>query len=75
MHQPMEQILSGLPLSDGVKEALLGEMNQYRKCLDYISACERASWEEEKSIFSRLEADRFMELYCEALDWARQLSY
>ena len=75
MHQPMEQILSGLPLSDGVKEALLGKKNRYRECLDYVSSCERAAWGEDTSVFSQLEADRFMELYCDALSWARQLSY
>ncbi len=76
MHQPMEQILKGLPLSNEVKAALMGEPNKYKKCLDYVTSCETAAWDTEgfdaKAI---LDSKKFMSLYHEALAWTKQLNY
>ncbi|MGI6732750.1 MAG: EAL and HDOD domain-containing protein [Anaerovoracaceae bacterium] len=76
MHQPMHQILEGLPLPDEVKEALLGKPNKCRECLDYVIACETAPWSDRGIDPSAIiDAKTFMILYLKALDWAQQLNY
>lgn len=76
MHQPMEQILKGLPLSNEVKEALIGESNKYRRCLDYVTGCETASWDgEDFDKTALLDSKKFMRLYHEALEWTSQINY
>lgn len=76
MHQPMEQILKGLPLTNEVKAALMGESNKYRKCLDYVTSCETATWDSENFDENAiLDSKKFMGLYHEALAWTKQLNY
>ena len=41
----MGEILSGLPISDKIKRALLGEDNEYRKLLDFVAASEQMNWD------------------------------
>jgi c-di-GMP-related signal transduction protein len=76
MYQPMEQILNGLPLSGEVKQALMGQPNKYKRCLDYVTCCETASWDGEKfDDATLLDSKKFMTLYFEALEWTKQLNY
>jgi c-di-GMP-related signal transduction protein len=44
LNKPMQQILSGLPISEGVQRALLGEHNAFRALLDCVIAGETANW-------------------------------
>ncbi len=76
MNQPMEQILEGLPLTSGVKGALLGVKNSYRNCLNYVIACETATWDSiDTNSTVAMDSKKFMRLYYEALEWTRQLNY
>ncbi len=74
MNRPMKEILDELPFSDEVKQALLGEQNNYRECLDYVIACEEGPWTDAASNSPiALDGKTYMNLYREALDWAWQL--
>lgn len=75
MNKPMEEALKDLPLADKVKQALLGEKNEYRECLNFVTSCERVTGDYKKSrISSLIDSKRFMELYIEALDWAKKVN-
>ena len=77
MNQPMEKVLEGLPFSNDVKQALLGEDNALRQLLDSVIKCESANWNEAITAFplNKLESNRFMELYMDSLKWAKSLNY
>ena len=77
MNQPMDKLLEGLPFSNDVKQALLGEENALRQLLNSIINCESANWNEAVSVhpLNMLGATRFMELYMESLKWAKKLNY
>jgi len=77
LNRPMEDILTELPLSDGVKDALLGADNDMRQMLDYLLAFEKAEWSkvERLSAAYGIGMGRFMELYVDALKWANTLDY
>jgi len=73
--QNMSQILSELPFSDTVRDALLGKKNQVRMILDALIAYELGEWDTCNSLLSDFEinGERFMELYLETLDWQQAL--
>lgn len=77
LNRPMEAILKGLPISDKTKWALLAEDNEYRRILNCVIAREQGIWEEldEQSPVKCVGVKRFMELYLEALRWAKRLEY
>lgn len=69
---PMAQALEGVPVSDDVRAALLGERNGARDVLDMVLAYERGDW-------ARVDGDaralglptqRLPGLYAEAVEWA-----
>lgn len=72
LNSPMEQILENLPLSLNVKNALLGIDNEQRKLLALVISWEKADWEK---INEYTPANKFMDLYIEALKWAKKLNY
>ncbi|KPU44635.1 EAL domain protein [Oxobacter pfennigii] len=69
----MEQVLKGLPLSINVKNALLGIDNEQRKLLNFIMNLENAHWEKAAAQYPM--TNKFMELYLEALKWAKKLNH
>jgi EAL and modified HD-GYP domain-containing signal transduction protein len=71
MNKPMDQVLEGLPLSRNVKEALLGEENELKRLLDFIINCEKANWLENQYPLNIIGANKFMNLYSDALKWAK----
>lgn len=77
LNKPMAQIVDTLPFSDDVKQALLGNDNEYRRLLECVAASESAEWAgpENQYPVNRIGLSRFMELYLESLKWAKRLNY
>jgi len=77
MNKPMDKLLSSLPFHDDIKQALLGEENEYRGVLDCVIASETAKLDIPKKQYpiNKIGAKRFIELYIEALRWAKKLNY
>jgi EAL and modified HD-GYP domain-containing signal transduction protein len=77
LDKPMKQILESLPLSEEVKQALLGGENEYSKVLDFVKASESASWNPQDNQQFQLDisTETYMRLYMEALKWAKKLNY
>ncbi|MDX9873134.1 MAG: HDOD domain-containing protein, partial [Clostridia bacterium] len=73
LNSPMEQVLKGLPLSLNVKNALLGIENKQRKLLNLVISWEKADWQEMEAQYPL--SHQFMDLYIEALKWAKKLNY
>ncbi|HBR02738.1 MAG TPA: diguanylate phosphodiesterase [Ruminiclostridium sp.] len=73
LNSPMQQILKGLPLPINVKNALLGIDNEQRKLLKFVINWEKAHWEKAEDQYPM--TSKFMELYMEALKWAKKLNY
>ncbi len=73
MDQDMETILTDLPLSDNVKQALLGEQTKLRECLDITLLYERLEFDEAMAKLAKMGIDlrRFTEIYIEGLEWQR----
>ena len=74
--QPLPLALEGLPLSSGVRDALLGGSNLARRVLDAVIAYERGSWDEvtESARGLGLPPTIFSAAYTDALGWADELS-
>ncbi|HWQ71732.1 MAG TPA: HDOD domain-containing protein [Desulfitobacteriaceae bacterium] len=73
LNSPMEQVLKGLPLAVNVKNALLGSDNEQRRLLNFVMCWEKARWEEAADHYPM--TNKFMNLYIEALKWAKKLNY
>jgi c-di-GMP-related signal transduction protein len=75
MERPMEQVLSNLPVSDAVREALLGRANAMRSVLECVMAFERGGWAEAIELAARLgiEEDALSSSYYQALIWVNQV--
>lgn len=71
----MERILPELPLSQEVKEALLGSDNIFRKILNLIGAYEQADWERffEYTTEFKLDDAEMPEIYRQAVEWADEV--
>lgn len=76
MNTSMDKALIGLPLSQEVREALLGQKNRLRWYLDTVLALEQAKWEQlsKSSDYPQLPAEKYMTLYLEAIKWQRTLT-
>jgi len=74
--QPMATAVTELPLSDNVRQALLGESNKARSILDAVIAHERGEWDEATRIATELSVphDALPAAYADSLKWARELS-
>ncbi|MGE4548096.1 MAG: EAL and HDOD domain-containing protein [Intestinibacillus sp.] len=77
LNRSMGEILAGLPLTEEVKEALLGAENDLKEMLDLIISFEKAEWDtlQQSALLNAISADRFMYLYVNAVKWASQLKY
>lgn len=73
LNSQMERVLKGLPISVNVKNALLGFDNAQRRLLNFVMNWEKAHWEKAEDQFPM--PNRFMNLYIEALKWAKKLNY
>lgn len=72
---PMEGILSELPLSDEIKNALNGGSNQFRDILDTVIAYEKGDWERWAIHLSKLDIGQqeFPEIYASTVDWVNKI--
>ena len=74
--QPMETAVAELPLSDTVRQALLGETNSARHILDAVISHERGEWAEAAQITTLLSLppEVLPNAYADSLKWARELT-
>ena len=76
LDRPMEEIVTSLPLSGAVRDALLGQHNTARAVLDAVVAYEHGDWD---AIDSALGANagarsELASAYRDSLPWACELS-
>ncbi len=70
----MTDIVSEIPFSASIKQALLGDGQQISQTLEQIIDYEQANWEKlENKGFFNIEKERFMQLYIQALKFAMEL--
>ena len=69
LNRDMESVISGLPLSDIVKDALLGQDNSIKEYLDCIIVHEKADWDTLEQMYpiNVIGVKRYMSLYLETL--------
>ena len=72
--QPLADLLSGMPLADDVKAALLGENGHLHDLYQYTLAYEKGDWEKVSAHAARLELHEaeIPLLYRQAIEWCRQ---
>jgi c-di-GMP-related signal transduction protein len=77
LNQPMKTAVEDLPLTNEVREALVGNGNEIRKVLDHIIRLEMADWNNPGSqeFLKQLGRETYMRLYIKALRWAMELDY
>jgi c-di-GMP-related signal transduction protein len=73
--RPLAEILEEMPISEQVKQALLGGANRYRELLDILFCYERGDWENvvTRSRASSVRPERVTEVYLESLQWAEDM--
>jgi EAL and modified HD-GYP domain-containing signal transduction protein len=74
MDQPMEKIMTDLPLEADLKDALIGNKNIFKDVLDIIKLYERGYWEvvARRSKAIGLDDRVIPTLYLDALTWSNQ---
>jgi EAL and modified HD-GYP domain-containing signal transduction protein len=70
LHRNLVDILSDLPLSDDIQEALLGRKNDLSLVLSWALQIEHSNWEIEGF---NLPKDKINSLYLQAIEWATSL--
>lgn len=72
MHTPMKEALTDVPLSDDIKEALLGTQNVFYDILSLISAYELADWGDVERIVAKyhLSLDNISSKYIDSAQFA-----
>jgi EAL and modified HD-GYP domain-containing signal transduction protein len=73
LEQPMEQILTTLPLADDVRCALEGRANRLRTVLDCVVAYERGRWDEAAALAASegIAEGELARYYPQAIGWTR----
>lgn len=77
LHKPMESIVSDLPLTEDIKNALLGENNGLRQMLNKVILLESGQWDKNGSrrLFDEISDERLMSVYLQSLEWVMELDY
>ncbi|MEA4970354.1 MAG: HDOD domain-containing protein [Candidatus Pelethousia sp.] len=77
LNKPMVQVVTGLPLLDQVKQALVGEDNDYRRLLNCVIACESGEYDKvaDQYPMNKIGLNTYADLYLDALKWTRRLNY
>jgi EAL and modified HD-GYP domain-containing signal transduction protein len=72
LNREMQEIMTELPLTDTVKEALMGRANDIRALLDVTAAYEAVDWDSFSARFNpdMVEQEELMNAYISALEWA-----
>jgi len=73
LRQPLERAVADIPLSDFVREALLGDQRPARSILDAVVAYERGEWDAAIAAIAPLglPVPALPRAYAEALEWPR----
>ncbi len=74
LDRPLEEILKDLPLSDEIKDALLGKPNRLRAVFDYALAYEKGDWDglSAKAEALGLDESGIPAVYLAAVHWAKR---
>jgi EAL and modified HD-GYP domain-containing signal transduction protein len=74
LEQPLADALSGMPIAEDVKAALLGEENFCRDLYECVLVYERGEWERLPTLACRIgvNEDETPALYAEAVQWTQQ---
>jgi EAL and modified HD-GYP domain-containing signal transduction protein len=74
-NRPIEEVIAKLPLATDVKDALMGKENQLSSILKTVISYEKGEWENfaDLSLKLRLERQKAIELYIDAVSWANQI--
>jgi len=75
LSKPIEEILTELPLSEEICDALSGKQNRMKEVLDLAIAVETAQWEviREKCCDFNIDGKVVFDVYSESLTWANKL--
>ena len=70
--QPMCEVAPTLPLSPGIREALMGTTNRERVLLGWLEHCERGDWPacDAEARHNALNEQELAKIYVEAVAWA-----
>ncbi len=77
LNKSMTEILEDLPLTDTVKEALLGREGAMKSLLDMVKLYESAQWKDFEARYTLdiTEQEQMLNLYLTALKWAESLDF
>jgi len=77
MDQPLKSVLHGLPLSDDVKNALLGEESPYKNIFDLVVCHENADWSKIRLLAKDIKIDEkgIQTAYTKAAQWVNQVTF
>ncbi len=75
LDQPLDDILSALPISEDIKFALLGGQSRFRDVYELVLAYETGDWEKlsRKTALLELEERKVRESYISALEMSNQI--
>jgi len=76
MGQPLDSILSGLPLSEEIKNTLLGEESPYKNIYQLVLSYEDGDWDKVKTLAveAQIEEDPLPEQYKTAIEWVNKIA-
>jgi EAL and modified HD-GYP domain-containing signal transduction protein len=71
MERTMEQVVANLPVSDNLRDALLGKQNNLKAVMDCVMAYERGGWKQAVDLAQAagIEEDALAAAYHQALIW------
>jgi EAL and modified HD-GYP domain-containing signal transduction protein len=74
LNRSLDDILKDLPLTNRVKDALLGVNNELRAVLDYVVSFEKGAWNDLNNRKTADIPERFMYLYIDAVKWVKNVA-
>ena len=76
LDMPMENLLYALPISNEIRETLLGNESRYQPIYNLVCAYERSNWEQVSSLAEALyvSEENVAKAYVEAVAWAQELT-
>ena len=75
LETPMTTLLEGIPVSEAIKDALLGKDGQFRDVFEIVSNYETGTWEPLLQAVGRAQVKEELvpELFLKSLDWASEV--
>lgn len=77
LNETMDRLVNQLPLTQNIKDALLGKENELRAALNAVLAFESADWDRLNILIRQMKITekRFMDMYIQALKWQQELPF